>query len=695
MMPSCRIMLAGNPNVGKSTVFNALTGLKQHTGNWSGKTVTLATGSFRYGNQTFEIQDLPGTYSIISNSPEEEVARDAIAKGDATFTLVVADATCLARNLNLALQILEITPNVALCVNLLDEAKRKQIEPNLNKLSQMLSVPVIGISAQNRRDITRLKEFLANLAQTGFPSSMQKVLVTYPQPIEDALANITTVLGNDTIFGFSKRFLALRLLENDNIATNLLNSQSIPQSQRQEIFKTVETMRKRLKREGVSSIVFRDQIVGALIQQARDIAKACVPSAKEESITARPVDRFLTSKIFGIPIMLGFLGVILWITISGANVPSQVLMNFFFRIKPFFQQFLAFLQLPEVLVALLSDGVYQTVAWVTAVMLPPLVIFFPLFTLLEDLGYLPRLAFNLDCCFKRFGSCGKQALTMCMGLGCNAVGVTGCRIITSKRERLTAMITNCFIPCNGRFSMLITLSGIFIGCIFCQGMQTLAAAIFLLFLILIGVFMTLIITKLLTRFYPLESPTPFSLELSPYRRPRITQILTLSLFDRTWHILTRALRVSAPAGALIWLMANLQVDGLSLLAICADFLNPFGKLIGMDGMILLAFILAIPANEIVLPILLMGYLATGQMSEMSSLIALKELLLDHGWTTLTAINVMLFSVLHFPCATTLWTIKKESGSLLWTFFGFLIPTITAIFVCFVVTGIWRLCIFLI
>ena len=684
-----KIIFAGNPNVGKSTVFNALTGLKQHTGNWSGKTVELATGSFSINNQIIELQDLPGTYSLVSGSPEEEIARNSICFSGADLTLVVADATCLGRNLNLVLQILEITPRVALCVNLLDEAKRKGIQIDTDALSRRLKIPVIGISAKRRQDIHKLKAFLSSLAHHKFPLFSAPV-VKYPSVLEDAVLDITNALKNIATANFSKRFLALKLLDNDLVADELLNSLNLTENQYSKIREAVTDIKHQLLLSGFSPIVIRDEIVGAIINSAMELEAITTCKNQKKSIDFdRKIDKILTSKIYGIPIMIGFFGVLLWITIVGANYPSSALIYFFNWLKPYLRVFLENLMLPEIICNITVDGIYQTTTWVISVMLPPMMIFFPLFTLLEDLGFLPRLAFNLDCFFKRAGSCGRQALTMCMGLGCNAVGVTGCRIISSKKERLAAMVTNCFVPCNGRFSMLISLSSIFIGSFFCAGMQSFIASFFMLMLIIIGVIFTLFITKLITTFGTNDTIS-FSLELPPFRRPELGKTLVRALFDRTIKILHRAIKVSAPAGIIIWLFANYRINDVSILTIVADFLDPFGKLLGMDGMIIIAFILALPANEIVLPILIMGYLSGSHITDTSNLETLKNLLIDNGWSTLTAINVMLFSLLHFPCATTIWTIKKESGSLKWTLLSVIIPTVTAILTCIIVTAIWKL-----
>ena len=695
MLSPCRVILAGNPNVGKSTIFNALTGLKQHTGNWSGKTVALASGVFKYGDTSFELTDLPGTYSIISNSPEEEIARDAICFENADFTLVIADATCLARNLNLLLQILEINLNVVLCVNLVDEAEKKGMYIDTDALGRQLGIPVIGISARRRGDIQRLKRFLYDIAKNGFKTTGQKAVVRYCNEIESAVEKVYAVLPGKMYSSFSRRFMALKLIDNCAMAAKLLDYTKSDGGERIRIISEADRVKAELAEKGFDSVSVRDAIVGGIVEKSQRIASACscIICNKEDKmcgIRSIKADKILTSRLFGIPIIIGFLGILIWITVVGANYPSQALLAFFGFLKPYVEKALMYIHLPPNITAVLTDGVYHTTAWVTSVMLPPMMIFFPLFTLLEDLGYLPRLAFNLDRCFKRAGSCGKQALTMCMGLGCNAVGVTGCRIISSKRQRLAAMITNCFIPCNGRFSMLISLSAIFMGEVISLGSNSAAAALFVLLLIIIGVSAAMLVTSLITKVFLKEDGEGFSLELPPFRKPKIVKTLIRSVFDRTLHVLCRAIRVSAPAGAIIWLMANISIGDASILMHCADFLNPLARLMGLDGVILLAFILALPANEIVLPIILMGYMASGSMADAESLSGLHNILVSNGWTVLTAVNVMLFSVLHFPCATTLWTIKKESGSIAWTVAAFIIPTVTAVMVCMVTTGVYKL-----
>lgn len=398
----------------------------------------------------------------------------------------------------------------------------------------------------------------------------------------------------------------------------------------------------------------------------------------------RDIDRILTSRIFGIPIMIALLGVVFWLTIAGANVPSSLLADGLFRLEALLSEFILWTGAPAWVHGILVTGVYRTLAWVVSVMLPPMAIFFPLFTLLEDLGYLPRVAFNLDYYFKRACAHGKQALTMCMGFGCNAAGVISCRIIDSPRERLIATLTNNFVPCNGRFPTLIALATIFIAGSFSAVFRSAAAAASILAVIVLGVVITLLMSKLLSKTILKGLPSSFTLELPPYRKPQIGQILIRSVLDRTLFVLGRAVTVAAPAGLIIWIMANTYAGELSLLEHSAQFLDPFAGLLGLDGYILMAFILGLPANEIVVPILIMSYMSQGSMLELDSLSELGQLFADNGWTWLTAVCMMLFSLNHWPCATTLWTIRKETQSWKWTAAAFLIPTLTGIVLCFIV-----------
>ncbi len=603
------IALAGNPNVGKSTVFNELTGLRQHTGNWPGKTVTNAQGFCERNGHGYVLVDIPGTYSLSPSSAEEEVARDFLCSGITDAVVVVCDATCLERNLILVLQTAEIAENVIVCVNLMDEAKKKKIEIDLNALSRELSLPVVATRARDGKGLDAL-------------------LDTVEAAVSEALP------GNKLCF-----------------------------SSAEEVACEAE------------------RIYNLAVKK---------PDFGNYSPRERFADKILTSKVFGFPIMLLMLLSTFWLTIEGANYPSSLLSGFLLGLEDTIFSLLSFLRLPLPVCEALVFGVFRTLSWVVSVMLPPMAIFFPLFTLLEDLGYLPRVAFNLDRIFKKCGACGKQGLTTCMGFGCNAAGVVGCRIIDSPRERLIAMLTNSFIPCNGRFPALISILTIFFIGRDGDLLNSALAAISLTCLILLGILMSFLASKLLSSTVLRGVPSSFTLELSPYRRPQVGKVIIRSVFDRTLFVLGRAVSAAAPAGLLIWLMANVTLGGHTLLTHCASFLDPFGQVLGLDGVILMAFILGLPANEIVIPIIIMAYTAGGALTDISDLGTLAVLLRDNGWGMQTAISVMLFSLMHCPCSTTLMTIKKESGSILWTLVAAALPTLFGMISCMLLNMIVKI-----
>jgi ferrous iron transport protein B len=681
------VALAGNPNTGKSTVFNSLTGLKQHTGNWPGKTVANARGSFTYSDREFILVDLPGTYSLMSSSVEEEIARDFICFGKPHVTIVVTDATCLERNLNLVLQILEISSNVVVCVNLIDEAKRKNIRIDIERLSSLLGVPVVQTNARDGEGLDELKNAVFKVAMQK--EYFQPIKVEYDEIIEKAVQILEPACSKLMKGKINSRWSALKLIDGEETIKNSMKKY-ISDIKLEELDQELIKARQILLKYGINSDTLRDRVVSTIVNTAEQIAcKTVVYKSRQHNELDRKIDHILTSKVFGIPIMIALLGLIFWITIQGANYPSELLANGLFWLEERLSILLLSAGVPVFLYDILVLGVYRTLAWVISVMLPPMAIFFPLFTLLEDLGYLPRVAFNLDNFFKRACAHGKQALTMCMGFGCNAAGVIACRIIDSPRERLIATITNNFVPCNGRFPILIALSSIFIAAN-AGPFKSIAAAAAVMCAIVLGVVITLIISKLLSKTILKGLPSSFTLELPPYRKPQVGRILIRSIFDRTLFVLARAVIVAAPAGVLIWIMANILVGGQSILNHCAAFLQPFGYLLGMDGYILMAFILGFPANEIVIPIIIMSYMSSGAMLELDTIGELRQLLVANGWTWLTAVCTMLFSLNHFPCGTTLLTIFKETQSKKWTFMSFVIPTITGIVICFIVAQSARL-----
>ncbi len=684
------IAIAGNPNVGKSTLFNALTGMNQHTGNWPGKTVTNAQGHCATKKQSYVMVDIPGTYSLMAHSAEEEVARNFICFGEPDAVVVVCDATCLERNLNLVLQTIEISAKVIVCVNLMDEAKRKKIKIDLPKISERLGVPVIGTVARKKKSLTTLLSMLDGI--TGGDLHPTPLKVCYPEAIEHAIDLIEPVIRQKTGGKLNSRWLSLKLLDQDESLIKEIDAYLGKDFLQDEaLAAALEVAKIQLKQKGIGPNQLKDRVVAALVTTAEKICRDAVVYQKEKyDAFDRRMDRILTSRRTGYPIMLLLLAMVFWLTISGANVPSQLLADVLFWVQDRLTDFFRFINAPEWLHGVLVLGVYRVLAWVVSVMLPPMAIFFPLFTLLEDAGYLPRVAYNLDKPFKRCCACGKQSLTMCMGFGCNAAGIIGCRIIDSPRERLLAILTNNFVPCNGRFPTLIAILTMFFVGVQGGAASSLFSAVLLTAVILLGVFVTFAVTKLLSKTLLKGVPSSFTLELPPYRKPQIGKVIVRSIFDRTLFVLGRAIVVAAPAGLVIWLMANIMVGGTSVLNHCAAFLDPFARLMGLDGVILIAFILGFPANEIVIPIIIMAYMAQGSILELESLAEMKQLFIANGWTWVTAISAMLFSLMHWPCSTTLLTIKKETGSWKWTALAMAIPTAIGIGTCILFANIARI-----
>ena len=605
-----KIALAGNPNVGKSTVFNALTHLHQHTGNWTGKTITCANGIVRWNGKTFCLVDLPGTYALHSHAAEENAAREFLQSNTADCIIIVVDATCLERNLIFTLQILSMTQRAVLCLNLMDEARKKSISIDVPALEKRLGIPVVPCTAAAGKGLDHLMETVETLVENNSIKTTDQKNVTEFPPLS------------------------------------------------------------------------------SFVHAAERIAAETVTVDARMPDRDRRIDAILTSRRYGIPIMLALIAFVFFLTITGANVPSEWLSYLLFACAQPLNNLITWLGAPEWLRAMLIDGGWNVLASVVSVMLPPMAIFFPLFTCLEDIGYLPRIAFNLDHVFCKARTCGKQVLTLCMGLGCNAAGVVGCRIIDSERDRMIAILTNTMVPCNGRFPAIISLITLFIvGTTQSSAKTFLLAAISLTCVVIVGVFMTLVASWLLSKTILKGMPSAFFLELPPYRRPQVGKIIVRSLRDRTMFVLLRAVCVAAPAGLLIWCIGNIQVGSDTLLTIFAGVLDPFARWIGLDGMILLAFILGFPANEIVIPLVLMGYLSSGTLVEINQLSDLAVLLAQNGWTSVTAVCFILFSLFHWPCSTTCLTIRKETGSTKWMLIGMLLPTLFGVTLCFIVHSI--------
>ena len=708
------VALAGNPNVGKSTVFNALTGLRQHTGNWPGKTITRAEGAFAHEGQRVKVVDLPGTYSLQAGSTDEEVARDFILFGRPDVTVLVVDATRLERNLNLALQILDITDRVVVYLNLVDEARRHGIAVDAGRLEKELGVPVVSGVARSGVGIDELLAAACRVA-TGAARTRPRRVEDLPAEVEATVAGLTNQI--DVAFPSvpNARWVALRLLNADDAVVEVVRSGELgqlgdapadgeaddrpppPPAERERVLQTARRLRWELPAD------FHDSLTERLYTAAQRIAEgAQMRGLKKAGFDLdRTLDRLLTSRWLGFPCMLAILAAVFWITIEGANVPSGMLASLLIdTVHPWLKGLGDAVGSPWWLSGFLFDGVYLATAWVVAVMLPPMAIFFPLFTLLEDFGYLPRVAFNLDALFRSAGAHGKQALTMCMGFGCNAAGVVATRVIDSPRERLIAILTNNFSLCNGRWPTQILIATIFIGALAPARFSGIVSAGAVIGIAVLGIVTMFAASWFLSRTMLRGEATSFSLELPPYRPPRVLQTLYTSVIDRTLIVLWRAVVFAVPAGAVIWLVSNVHLGGASLAELAVTSLDPIGLLIGLNGVILLAYVVAIPANEIVVPTVLMLTVLTvdlagagsgaGVMFELESIAATGEILRAGGWTLLTAVNLMLFSLLHNPCSTTIYTIYRETRSAGWTTLATVLPLAIGVAVCFLVTQIWRL-----
>ena len=603
------VALAGNPNVGKSTVFNALTGSRQHTGNWSGKTVACTERRLRGGGLT--LTDLPGTYSLRAHSEEERAAREFLVSGQACAVVLVADAGCLERSLILALQVLEVQKNAILCLNLMDEAAKKGIEIDVAALEQELGIPVIPCAARQGKGLHELEAAIRRAA--AGENETHPTAIRYPAMDEDLTEE-----------------------QRDDIAT------------------------------------------AAAALRAEEIALTCVRQPECACARDDRADDVILSRRFGVPLMLLLLAGVFYITLFGANVPSEWLSTHLLALGTPFAGALAKLGLPPFFVSMLTDGLWRVLATVASVMLPPMAIFFPLFTLLEDAGYLPRVAFQLDHAFQCARASGKQSLTMCMGFGCNACGVSGCRIIDSPRERLIAILTNSFAPCNGRFPLLIFLCSVFFAGSAAGGAMLLTGVI------AASVGLTLLVSRILSATVLRGEAVSFALELPPYRMPQIGRVIVRSVRDRTLFVLARAAAVAAPAGVLIWILANVQIGNTAILSHITAFLDPAARVFGIDGVILLAFILGFPANELVMPLIVMGYLSSGTIASGVDFASFRALLLANGWKVQTALCTLVLTVAHAPCSTTCLTILRETRSAKWTLAAVLIPAGIGLALCILI-----------
>ncbi len=706
------IALAGNPNTGKSTLFNALTGLKQHTGNWTGKTVARSEGSYSFHEKKYKVVDLPGTYSLISSSMEEEIARNFVLFGKPDVTIIVVDATRLERNLNLVLQMLEISSRAIVCVNLIDEAEKKGIRIDSKVLSRDLGVPVVLTAARSQTGIYDLLINIEKIAISADPIKARSVLELPPE-IEQPVNSLNQTIKKEYPDMPNSKWLATRLLDGDQNLMGALRKGELEHlysngenqidtgeslySKAEKVIQSAEKFKSQLIPD------FHDKLVEGIFKEAGKLSQKSIIKLGEKQKFNLDLflDRIFISPFFGYPVMFLLFALMFWLTIAGANKPSAFLFDMLVgNVHPFLKNLAEILNFPWWLSGFLIDGMYLATAWVISVMLPPMAIFFPLFTLLEDFGYLPRVAFNMDNLFKKAGAHGKQVMTMMMGFGCNAAGVVATRIIDSPRERLIAIITNNFAICNGRWPTQILVATIFIGALVPAHLAGFVSAMAVVGVALLGVFLTFVISWGLSNTVLKGQPSVFSLELPPYRVPKFWQTIYTSMIDRTMFVLWRAVVFALPAGAIIWLISNINIGGEPIAAHMVNFLDPLGWFLGLNGIILVAYIVAIPANEIVIPTVLMLIVlmtgvngineGAGVIFETDSAESLGSILKSGGWTLLTAINLMLFSLIHNPCSTTIFTIFKETKSVKWTLVSTFLPIVLGVVITASIAFLWRI-----